>query len=363
MTTSITMSNYIFNTNTDVYSKLVYAAIKKFSNNEGKCFPARNTLAKLCKVSLSTLRKAINSLVEAKVLEKEFRYRENRSQTSNLYTLSPFMISGDFYFKVRADIFELDLSEKETIVYMYLCACSNKDNECYPSIRQIAEACGIGQTSVKVAVKGLIDKNLINKINQFREDGGKRNNLYKIVSADQDAESTENNIEPRPIYESAAHEVQESEDEQKEIFINTEIETEELEITEVIYESNIDDELDINNNDTYLLEKTKDKLKRNMRGDIFDFKLSKNSIMVYLYISTCNELKTGKFPSYEQISRYRKISRSKVNKAILELKNYGLINRLVQGETSNTMVVTEPPPWSIYNLSHGRQKPTPNYNQ
>jgi len=337
------MSNYIFSTNTDVYSKLVYAAIKKFSNNEGRCFPARNTLAQLCKVSLSTLRKAINSLVEAKVLEKEFRYRENRSQTSNLYTLSPFMISGDSYFKVRADIFELDMSEKETIVYMYLCACSNKDNECYPSIRQIAEACGIGQTSVKAAIKGLIEKNFINKINQFREDGGKRNNLYKIVSADQDVGSTENNIEPRPIFEGADHEVQESEREQKEIFINTEIETEELEITEVIYESNIDDESGINNNIS-LLEKTKDKLKRNMRGDIFDFKLSKNSIMVYLYISTCNELKIGKFPSYKQIAQYCKISRSKVNKAILELKNHGL---LIHGETANTIVITEPPPWTI----------------
>ncbi len=358
MITTITMSNYIFSTNTDVYSKLVYAAIKKFSNNEGKCFPARNTLAKLCKVSLSTLRKAINSLVEAKVLEKEFRYRENRSQTSNLYTLSPFMISGDSYFKVRSDIFELDLSEKETIVYMYLCACSNKDNECYPSIRQIAEACGIGQTSAKVAVKGLIDKNFINKINQFREDGGKKNNLYKIVSADQDAGSTENNIEPRPIFEGAAHEVQESEGEQKEIFTIPDIKTEEPEIAEIINKTDCDNESGI----ISLLEKTKDELKLNMRGDIFDFKLSKNSIMVYLYISTCNELKTGRFPSYKQIARNCKISTSKVNKAILELKNRGLINKLIQGETSNTIVVTEPPPWSIYNLSHGRQKPTLNYN-
>ncbi len=343
MTTTITMSNYIFSTKTDVYSKLVYAAIKKFSNNEGRCFPARNTLAQLCKVSLSTLRKAINSLVEAKVLEKEFRYRENRSQTSNLYTLSPFMISGDSYFKVRSDIFELNMSEKETIVYMYLCACSNKDYECYPSIRQIAEACGIGQTSVKAAIKGLIEKNFINKINQFREDGGRRNNLYKIVSADQDTESTENNIEPRPIYEGATHEVQESENEQKEIFTIPDIKTEEPEIKEITNESNCDNESGINN-ETSLLEKMKDKLKLNMRGDIFDFKLSKNSIMVYLYISTCNELKTGKFPSYKQIAQYCKISRSKVNKAILELKNHGL---LIHGETANTIVIIEPPPWTI----------------
>lgn len=345
MITTITMSNYIFSTNTDVYSKLVYAALKKYSNNEGKCFPARNTLAQLCKVSLSTLRKAIKSLVEAKVLEKEFRYRGNRSQTSNLYTLSPFMISGDSYFKVRADIFELDLSEKEKIVYMYLCSCSNKDNECYPSIRQIAEACGIGQTSVKAAIKGLIDKDIIHKINQFRQDGGKRNNLYKIVT--EDAESTENNIEPRPIITASNHADQESEGEQKEVFTIPDIKTKEPEMTEIINESNRDDESDINNHDTYMLEEAEDKLKVNMRGDIFDYKLSKNSIMVYLYISTCNELKTGEFPSYEQITRNCKISRPNVHKAILELINYGLINKLIRNETANTIVITEPPPWAI----------------
>lgn len=345
MTTTLTMSNYIFSTNTDVYSKLVYAALKKYSNNEGKCFPARNTLAQLCKISLSTLRKAINNLVEAKILDKEYRYRENRSQTSNLYTLTSFMISGDSYFKVRADIFELDLADKETIVYMYLCSCSNKDNECYPSIRQIAEACGIGQTSVKAAIKGLIDKNLINKINQFREDGGKRNNFYKIVT--EDAESTENNIEPRPIITASYHADQESEGEQKEVFTIPDIKTKEPEMTEIINESNHDYESDINNHDTYMLEEAEDKMKVNMRGDIFDFKLSKNSIMVYLYISTCNEFKTGEFPSYEQIERNCKISRSKVNKAMLELKNNGLINRLAQEEISNTIVITEPPPWAI----------------
>ena len=347
MTTTITMSNYIFSTNTDVYSKLVYAALKKYSNNEGKCFPARNTLAKLCKVSLSTLRKAINSLVEAKVLDKEYRYRENRSQTSNLYTLSPFMISGDSYFQIRADIFELDLSEKETIVYMYLCACSNKDNECYPSIRQIAEACGIGQTSVKAAIKGLIDKNFINKINQFREDGGKRNNLYKIVSADPDAESTENIIEPRPTFAVEAHEEQESENEQKEVLTILDMKTEEPEITEIIAESNLDDELDIKNNDTYPIGETEDNLKINMRSDIFDFKLSKNSLMVYLYIRTCNERKTRKYPLYKQIARNCKITVSKTEKAISELKKLGLIGNIEQQKTLNTMVVTKPPPWSI----------------
>jgi len=338
------MSNYIFNTNTDVYSKLVYAAIKKYSNNEGRCFPSRNTLAQLCKISLSTLRKAINNLVDANILDKEYRYRENRSQTSNLYTLTPFMISGDYYFKVRADIFELNLSGNETVVYMYLCSCSNKESECYPSIRQIAAACGIGQTSVKSAIKGLIDKNLINKINQFRVDGGKRNNLYKIVSVDQDLESIENSIEPRPIIEELVHDSNVVIDDTcVEYFVENE-KHEVIKIEDVLYDyESMNTDIENQNFCEMIDENTESKI----RGDIFDFKLSKNSLMVYLYISTHNEFNKGKNQSYKQITQNCKISKAEAINAMLELKNYGLINKLMQDKVSNTMVVTKPPPWTI----------------
>lgn len=339
--TTITMSNYIFSTNTDVYSKLVYAAIKKFSNNEGKCFPARNTLAQLCKVSLSTLRKAVNSLVEAKVLEKEFRYRENRSQTSNLYTLAPFMISGDYYFKVRADIFELDLTEIETVVYMYLCSCANRDNECYPSINRIAAACGVSQTSVKCAIKKLCEKQLILKSNQFREDGGKRNNLYRLVSEEMQKdtelipesgdEAVYNNTEADSSYdESNVKNEKPGEMKSEDIALDCESLNS-----------------DTNDQHTYFCETetVKENAKVKVRSDIFDFKLPKNGLMVYLYISKYNALKTGKFPSIEDIARNCNISKTKVKKILFKLRNYGILE--AYKKEPNPMVTTEPPPWSI----------------
>jgi len=339
------MSNYIFSTNTDVYSKLVYAAIKKFSNNEGKCFPARNTLAQLCKVSLSTLRKAVNSLVEAKVLEKEFRYRENRSQTSNLYTLAPFMISGDYYFKVRADIFELDLSEIETVVYMYLCSCANKDNECYPSINRIAAACGVSQTSVKCAIKKLCGKQLILKSNQFREDGGKRNNLYRLVSEDTDIMHKDTESIPEPEDEAVYDNTEIDNPDDKSNVKNEEPgEMKPEDITSDCESLNSD----INDQHTYICEakKTNENSKVKVRSDIFDFKLPKNGLMVYLYISKYNALKTGKFPSVEDIARNCNISKTKVKKILFKLRNYGILEAYKK-EPCNTMVTTEPPPWSI----------------
>ncbi len=344
---TITMSNYIFNTDTSVYSKLVYAAIKKYSNSEGVCFPSRNTLAQLCKISLSTLRKAVNSLVEAKVLEKEFRYRENRSQTSNLYTLAPFMISGDYYFKVRADIFELDLTEIETVVYMYLCSCANKDNECYPSINCIAASCGVSQTSVKCAIKKLCGKQLILKSNQFREDGGKRNNLYRLVSEEmqKDTELIPES-EDEAVYDNA-----EADNSYDESNVNNE-EPEAMKPEEITSEDCERLNPNINDQHTYICEaeKTNENAKVKVRSDIFDFKLPKNGIMVYLYIRKCNALKTGKFPSVEDIARNCNISKTKVKKILFKLRMSGILE-----ETKRNPIT----PWSIQNLHHGQYRTPP----
>jgi predicted transcriptional regulator len=335
------MSNYIFNNQIDVHSKIVYAGLKKFSNNEGICFPSRNTLVEVCKVSLSTVRKAINNLIDAKILDKQERYRQNGSQTSNIYSLTPFMTSGDYYFKVRNDIFDLQLSEKEIIVYMYLCSCSNKENECYPSLRQIAAACSISQTSVKIAMKELIERNLIIKSNQYRENGGRRNNLYKIV-IEEDKNITINNVSVTNdeviTYEPCAEE-----DNQTEIIDNKEID-------EIIIENNNEvEEINGSIQDNYVFdtEVPEQKLKVFIRDDIFDFKLSKQSILVYLYICTHSELKTKNFPSYEQIAGTCKISIAKVANAILELKTNELIVKAKQEIVTDTMVNIEPPPWSI----------------
>lgn len=345
MTATITMSNYIFNTDTSVYSKLVYAAIKKYSNSDGVCFPSRNTLAQLCKISLSTLRKAVNSLVEAKVLEKGFRYRENRSQTSNLYTLAPFMISGDYYFKVRSDIFELDLTEIETVVYMYLCSCANKDNECYPSINRIAAACGVSQTSVKYAIKKLCEKQLILKSNQFREDGGKRNNLYRLVSEDTDITQKDTESIPESEYEATCDNAKADNSYDEPNAKNKEPgEMKPEDITSDCESLNSD----TNDQHTYFCETetVKENTKVKVRSDIFDFKLPKNGLMVYLYISKCNALKTGKFPSIEDIARNCNISKTKVKKILFKLRMSGILEEYKK-EPHNTMVNTEPPPWSI----------------
>lgn len=57
------------------------------SNKEGTCFPAISTIARELHISVSTVKRALGELVEAGFVIKESRFRENKGQSSNLYTI------------------------------------------------------------------------------------------------------------------------------------------------------------------------------------------------------------------------------------------------------------------------------------
>ena len=66
-------------------AKAVYIYLKDHANKEGTCWPGINTIAAGVSLSRSTVKRALNDLVRAGVLEKSCRYRENGSLSSNLY--------------------------------------------------------------------------------------------------------------------------------------------------------------------------------------------------------------------------------------------------------------------------------------
>lgn len=57
------------------------------SNKDLTCFPAISTMAKQLHISVSTVKRALRELVEAGYIEKDPRFRPNKGQSSNLYTL------------------------------------------------------------------------------------------------------------------------------------------------------------------------------------------------------------------------------------------------------------------------------------
>lgn len=64
-------------------AKAVYMYLKDRTGVKSDCWPAVNTIARDMSLSRSTVKRALNDLVKAGLIEKESRYRENGSHTSN----------------------------------------------------------------------------------------------------------------------------------------------------------------------------------------------------------------------------------------------------------------------------------------
>ena len=65
-------------------AKVVYIYLKDHTSKEGTCWPGINTIASGVSLSRSTVKRALDDLVRAGLVEKSSRWRENGSLSSNL---------------------------------------------------------------------------------------------------------------------------------------------------------------------------------------------------------------------------------------------------------------------------------------
>jgi len=68
------------------YEKIVYLALCRFSGRHGKCFPSRNTVASLARISLTQTKKSLGKLKATGYITRERRQGE-RGNDSNVYRL------------------------------------------------------------------------------------------------------------------------------------------------------------------------------------------------------------------------------------------------------------------------------------
>ncbi|KAF5045773.1 Helix-turn-helix domain protein [anaerobic digester metagenome] len=68
-------------------ARSVYIYLCDRAGKGADCWPAIKTIASDLQLSRSTVKRAINDLVKAGLIEKEARYRENGSNTSNRFIL------------------------------------------------------------------------------------------------------------------------------------------------------------------------------------------------------------------------------------------------------------------------------------
>ena len=57
------------------------------ADREGKCFPSVRTISRDTKLSMSTVRRALDDLVNAGYIQKQPRWRANGAKSSNIYIL------------------------------------------------------------------------------------------------------------------------------------------------------------------------------------------------------------------------------------------------------------------------------------
>ena len=60
---------------------------RKANNKTGCSWYSIKNIAKACRLSVSTIKRAIRELLEHNLIKRDYRYRPNGSQTSNLYTI------------------------------------------------------------------------------------------------------------------------------------------------------------------------------------------------------------------------------------------------------------------------------------
>lgn len=93
--------NMIFGMDISCHAKLIYMYLCRCADSEAQSFPSRNTIAKNCSISLTSVKNAMRELLNARLLAREEQFRSDGSQTSNLYTIFPEPYECEI---VKADI-------------------------------------------------------------------------------------------------------------------------------------------------------------------------------------------------------------------------------------------------------------------
>lgn len=68
-------------------SQILYMWLAAYSDRDGESFPSRANLADDCGVAVKTIDRALRELISLGLVEKEYRYRGDGSQTSSLYRI------------------------------------------------------------------------------------------------------------------------------------------------------------------------------------------------------------------------------------------------------------------------------------
>lgn len=172
-------ANAIFDTEISANAKLVYLYLVKCADCFGKSWPSHKTMAEACSLSVTSIKSALQELKDVKKITISKRYRDLGGKSSNLYMIMD--LSREKNFAASPFIFSKKISSKAKLIYFYFCRCAGKEGTCFPAHKTTAMKCSLGFSTVRKAIKELIDCAIIAVKTQFRKDNGQTSNLYTLI--------------------------------------------------------------------------------------------------------------------------------------------------------------------------------------
>ncbi|MBS6560903.1 MAG: helix-turn-helix domain-containing protein [Clostridiales bacterium] len=84
--------------------------------------------------------------------------------------------------ELKKQAYESNLKSRALFVLLYLIDRSNKDLKCFPAIPTMAKELHISVSTVKRALKELVEEGFVKKESRFREmNRGQTSNLYTLI--------------------------------------------------------------------------------------------------------------------------------------------------------------------------------------
>ncbi len=83
-------------------------------------------------------------------------------------------------YELLEEVYKSNLPSRAKQIMFYLINRANSEGTCFPSVKTIANDCGVSTRTVQRTVSILVDAGFIIKDNRFRENGGQSSNLYTI---------------------------------------------------------------------------------------------------------------------------------------------------------------------------------------
>lgn len=125
-------------------------------NALGFCRKSLASLAKLSKLSVTTVRKAVSELSDAGYIASLNTYRYNDRLGRMVYAVSVYQcllpVDRDFTLIPRA-IFDAPISSSAFVTALYLYQQTGNSTRCFPSLRALARDIGASVATVCLAVK------------------------------------------------------------------------------------------------------------------------------------------------------------------------------------------------------------------